>query len=289
MKGFLLAALAAALYGTNPLFAVPLYGTGMNPASVLLFRYLLGVPLLALMLIMRSERLLLHGHQILQVSILGIVMGISSLALYESYACMNPGIASTLLFMYPLFTAVIMTVFFHEKFRLVTGASLTLMFIGLYLLMRPGEGGEFNLAGFIWIFISSLTYAIYLVMIKVSPTLQTIPNLQSLMLQLVSGSLVFVVAFLFGQKLVMPDTLMQGGNLLCIALFPTVLSLLLTIRAIKMIGPTPTALFGALEPITAVVISVLVLGETITFVESIGALLIVLATMLIMFGDRSPA
>lgn len=43
--GFTLAALAAAAYGTNPAFAVPLYADGMNPNSVLMFRYLLGLPL----------------------------------------------------------------------------------------------------------------------------------------------------------------------------------------------------------------------------------------------------
>lgn len=286
IKGYLLAALAAALYGTNPVFAVPLYGVGMNATSVLLFRYLLGIPLLAATLIWRSERLLLHAHQAIQVSILGLIMGLSSLALYEAYRCMSPGIASTLLFMYPLFTTLIMTLFFHEKFRFMTGMSLAVMFMGLYLLMNPGQNAEFNLKGFIWIFISSLTYAVYLVMIKVSKTLQTIPNTQSLLLQLISGSFVFIAASLCGQTIILPATFYEWGNLVALALFPTVLSLLLTIRAIKLIGPTPTALFGALEPFTAVVLSVLILGDVITLRETIGGVLIVCATMLVMFGDR---
>lgn len=286
IKGYLLAAIAAALYGTNPVFAVPLYGMGMNATSVLLFRYLLGIPLLAATLIWHSERLLLHANQVFQVSILGLIMGLSSLALYEAYGCMNPGIASTLLFMYPLFTTLIMTLFFHEKFRLMTGISLAVMFGGLYLLMNPGQDAEFNLKGFVWIFISSLTYAVYLVMIKVSKTLQAIPNRQSLLLQLFSGSFVFIAASLFGQALVLPATIFEWGSLAALALFPTVLSLMLTIMAIKRIGPTPTALFGALEPFTAVVLSVVILGDVITLRETIGGILIVCATTLVMFGDR---
>lgn len=211
IKGFLLAALAAALYGTNPVFAIPLYGVGMNATSALLFRYLLGIPLLAVTLIWRSERLLLHARQVIQVSILGLIMGLSSLALYEAYGCTNPGIDSTLLFMYPLFTTLIMTLLFHEKFRLITGISLAVMFLGLYLLMHPGQGAEFNLKGFIWILISSLTYAIYLVMIKVSKALQAIPNRQSLLLQLLSGSFVFITASFCGQKLVLPATFLNGA------------------------------------------------------------------------------
>ena len=57
IKGYLLAALAAATYGTNPVFAIPLYDDGMNANSVLLFRYLLSLPMLALMARMRGRSL----------------------------------------------------------------------------------------------------------------------------------------------------------------------------------------------------------------------------------------
>lgn len=57
LKGYLLAAGAAAAYGTIPLFALNLYAEGMNANSVLLFRYLLGLPILALMLWTRGRSL----------------------------------------------------------------------------------------------------------------------------------------------------------------------------------------------------------------------------------------
>ena len=60
LKGYILAALAAATYGTNPAFAVPLYGDGMNPTSVLLFRYLLSLPILLLIILGRGWNLKLN-------------------------------------------------------------------------------------------------------------------------------------------------------------------------------------------------------------------------------------
>ncbi len=45
-KGYILGTVAAATYGMNPLFALPLYKDGMNPESVLFFRYLLAIPIL---------------------------------------------------------------------------------------------------------------------------------------------------------------------------------------------------------------------------------------------------
>lgn len=286
MQGYLFAALAAALYGTNPLFAVPLYSVGMNATSVLLYRYLLGIPILALMLIAHSERLLPHLDQLMPAGCVGIVMGISSLALYEAYGCMNPGIASTLLFMYPLFTTVIMTVFYHEKLRLLTCLSLAIMFAGLYLLLNPGPDAAFNFKGVALTTISALSYAAYLIAFKVSKTLQAIPNKQSLLVQLMSGSLVFVAASASGQALTLPASLFAWGNLAALTILPTVLSLLFTIRAIRLVGPTPTALFGGLEPITAVLLSILFLGQSLTLDESIGGLLIILATMLVIISGR---
>lgn len=291
IHGFCFAALAAAFYGTNPIFAVPLYGIGMNAVSVLVFRYLLGIPILAALIIMRSERLLPHEKEILPVAGLGIIMGISSLALYESYTYMNPGVASTLLFMYPLLTSLIMTIFFQEKFRLVTGISLLIMSVGLYLLMKPGGGESVSLKGFLLVFISSLTYSVYMVWIKGSQTLQQIPTLQSLLYQLLFGGLIFVAVILAGEPFDAPNGLFAWGNLAALAIFPTVLSLLLTIWAINCIGPTPTAIFGALEPITAVVLSILLLGETVTLREIIGGMLILASTMLVVVagGNRGSA
>lgn len=284
-QGYLLAALAAAFYGTNPIFSVSIYSFGMNASSILLFRYLLGLPALALLVYLRSERLILFKREILPIFGLGVLMACSSLALYECYHFMNAGIASTLLFMYPLLTALIMTVAFREKFRLITGLCMLVMFCGLYLLMQPGAGEDFNLIGFVLIFISSLTYAVYLVMIKVCKSIQALNPLQSLFWQLLFGSVVFLVSCIFENGVILPHTLFECANLAALAIFPTVLSLLFTIRAIALIGPTPTALFGALEPVTAVTSSYFVLGESISAREICGGALIIISTMLVMLGD----
>ena len=55
IKGYALAAFAAAAYGTNPAFAVPLYDAGMNPNSVLLFRYLFGAAMLIPLMLDRKS------------------------------------------------------------------------------------------------------------------------------------------------------------------------------------------------------------------------------------------
>ena len=78
-------AVAAATYGMNPLFTLPLYKEGMNPDSVLFFRYLFAIPILGIMLKARGRSFSLKRKEILPLVILGWLVAISSLTLFQSY------------------------------------------------------------------------------------------------------------------------------------------------------------------------------------------------------------
>ena len=119
-KGFLLGAIAAAAYGMNPLFALPLYKAGMNPDSVLFFRYLFAIPLLGIMLKARGRNFRIQRKEIFLLIVMGILVAVSSLTLFESYNYMDAGIASTILFVYPIIVALIMTFVFKEKLKKLT-------------------------------------------------------------------------------------------------------------------------------------------------------------------------
>lgn len=99
-KGYILGAVAAATYGMNPLFALPLYKAGMNPDSVLFFRYLFAIPVLGMMIVARGRSFKLKRKEVLPLIIMGLLVALSSLALFQSYNYMDVGIASTLLFVY---------------------------------------------------------------------------------------------------------------------------------------------------------------------------------------------
>lgn len=67
-KGYVLGAIAAATYGMNPLFALPLYKAGMNPDSVLFFRYLFAIPVLGIMIKARGRNFKLKPNEIVPLS-----------------------------------------------------------------------------------------------------------------------------------------------------------------------------------------------------------------------------
>ncbi|MDO4334723.1 MAG: DMT family transporter [Bacteroidales bacterium] len=285
LKGYLLAAIAAASYGTNPAFAIPLYADGMNSTSVLLLRYLLSLPILLVMILWRGQNLKLKRTDLFPVAVLGILMAISSLGLFEAYKYMNAGVASTLLFMYPVMVAVLMSFFFHERFRITTGICLAVMGAGLLMLMRTDGDNPFSMTGFLFVFISSLTYALYLVMTNVSKKIKEIPTVKLLFYQLLIGSSLFFAMLAAGEPFIMPTGWQGWANVSALAIFPTALSLSCTTLAIHYIGSTPTAIFGALEPVTAVALSVLFLGQPLAPREIGGGVLILLATTMVIAAD----
>lgn len=282
ITGYGLAALAAAAYGTNPAFAIPLYEQGMNPNTVLLFRYVMGLPILAAIMVARGMSMRLKAEEVGPTAILGILMALSSLTLFESYNYMNSGIASTLLFVYPIMVAVMMIFFFHERFKMTVALCLVLMCGGLMLLMKPGDGRSVSGYGCLLVMVSALTYALYIIMVNVSKVVRAIPTTRLLFYVLSWGCLVFLVMIPMGNPLTLPVRATGWLNLLALAVIPTVLSLTCTTRAIQLIGSTPTAIFGALEPVSAVILSVFVLGQSITGRDILGGLLIVLATTIII-------
>ena len=283
VKGYLLGAVAAATYGMNPLFALPLYADGMDADSVLFFRYLFAIPMLGAMILFRGRSFKVSMHDTLRLVFMGIMVAASSLALFLSYNYMAAGIASTMLFVYPILVAVIMVLFYKEKPSLLTMLCILLAISGIALLYRGGDGATLSLTGTLLVFLSALTYAIYIVGVNHS-SLKDVATLTVTFYVLLFGVGLFLVRILLGDGLTFPTRWYLWGNAVALALFPTAISFLCTTTAIKYIGSTPTAILGALEPVTAVVIGITVFGEAFTLREGVGLVLIVSAVTLVIAG-----
>ncbi len=285
IKGYILAAIAAATYGMNPLFTLPLYKAGMDPDSVLFFRYLLAIPILGIMIKARGRDFRIKRNEILPLILLGLLMALSSLLLFLSYTYMDAGIASTILFIYPVMVAVIMAAGFHEKITTQGILCIAMALVGIVLLYRGGDGSTLNLTGTLIVMAAALSYATYIVGVNRS-RLNSMATLKMTFYILVFGFMLFFVRVDFGQSLHVVDKWYLWGNLLALALFPTAISFLCTTSAVKYIGSTPTAILGALEPLTAVFFGVMVFGETLTLRLVIGIIMIILAVTLLIAGSN---
>lgn len=285
IKGYTLGAIAAATYGMNPLFALPLYSDGMDADSVLFFRYLFAIPILGIMIKARGRSFRLNRREILPLVALGLLVAASSLTLFLSYNYMDAGITSTILFVYPIMVALIMAMVFKEKITLQTAFCILLALAGIGMLYQGGDGATLSLAGTLFVLASALTYAIYIVGINQS-SLKNVATLKVTFYILLFGVSLFLVRLDFGQAVTLPQKWYMWGNLIALAIFPTAISFLCTTSAIQYIGSTPTAILGALEPVTAVIIGVTVFGEALTPRILCGILMIIAAVTLIIAGGR---
>lgn len=284
-KGYVLGVIAAATYGMNPLFALPLYEAGMNPDSVLFFRYLFAIPVLGMMIKLRGRDFKLKRKEIFPLIIMGLLVALSSLTLFQSYNYMAAGIASTLLFVYPIMVALIMAFLFKEKLTLQTILCIMLALGGIALLYKGEDGSVLSLTGVMLVIASALSYAIYIVAVN-RPLLREIATLKLTFYVLVFGLSLFLVRVDFGASLHVVDTWYLWGNLVALAVFPTAISFLCTTQAIQYIGSTPTAILGALEPLTAVFFGVTIFGEPFTVRVGCGIMMIVFAVTIIVAGSN---
>ena len=284
-KGYILGSIAAASYGMNPLFALPLYKAGMDPDSVLFFRYLFAIPLLGIMIKARGRSFKIQRKETFPLIIMGLLVALSSLTLFLSYNYMAAGIASTLLFVYPIMVALIMAMVFKEKLALQTIVCMLLALGGIGLLYKSEDGSTLSLIGTLLVFASSLSYAIYIVGIN-QTSLKNVATLKVTFYVLLFGLSLFVARLLYSGVLNTPDQWYLWANLLALAVFPTAISFLCTTGAIQYIGSTPTAILGALEPVTAIFFGIAVFGESLTVRDSFGLVMIIVAVTFVIAGGN---
>ena len=148
IAGVMNGAVAAASYGTNPLFTLPLYSMGVGTNSVLFYRYAFAVIIYGIWLkCFKKISLNISLMELFPVTILGILFSLSSLTLFEAFKYIEAGIACTILFIYPVLVAVIMAVFFKEKITKTVISSISLITVGITLLYHGKDGATLNLYG----------------------------------------------------------------------------------------------------------------------------------------------
>lgn len=285
-KGIICGILAAVCYGTNPFGALPLYEEGVNTSSVLFYRFAMAVLMLAAMLLIERKSFKISGKELKTLGSLGLLFAASSITYYQSFRFMDAGIASTILFVYPVMVAVIMATCFKEKVTASTVTAIILALVGIGLLYKGGEGVSLSAIGVLLVMVSSLTYAVYIVVVNLSSISMSSLKLTFYVLLICMFSL---LAYSFTSpdlQLMLPPSPRAWFFACWLGLVPTVLSLVFMTVAVHEVGATPTAIMGALEPLTAVAIGVMVFGESLTFRLFIGIVLILSSVVLIVLGKN---
>ena len=285
LKGYLFALVSALTYGMIPLFMIPLKKWGFFSVDTALFyRFLIAAILILGYLFYQKESVKINLKEGIVLSILGFFYALSAEFLFIAYDFLSPGIASTIFFIYPIMVALILGIFFKEKITLATTISLVIVVVGVGVLSIK-DNFEINYIGLFVSLLGALMYALY--MIIVNKTKIKASGVKVSFYSMVFASLFFLVkTLILGNSVVIPS-LEIGTHLALFSLITTALSVVSLVYAIKFIGSTPTAIMGAVEPVVAVMISVGLFDETLTFSLIAGVIIIISGVLIdVVFNKK---
>lgn len=281
LNGFLYGIISSASFGLIPLFAIPAMQHGMDFMNVISYRFLFATISLAVLLKIRKVSFGIQKSDLPTLLLLSFFYIISSVFLLWGYKFMPSGVATTIHFMYPVVTTVIMMLFFREKNSVARTLAILMAIAGVYSLSYSDSKGETDLLGVVIVLISAVGYALYLVAVGQRKN-QSLKGLKLTFYVFLFSTIILLAGMLStGNMHPIPDYT-TAGNLLLLAIIPTIVSNLTLIESIKYIGATRTSVLGAMEPVTAVVVGIAVFGETFTVSIAIGIMLIVSAVTIII-------
>lgn len=283
VKGFAYGIATSVTFGLIPLFTLPLMAKGMLFDSILFYRFLLATAALTILSVAKRESLRIDRRDLPVLGLLGLLYTLSAMFLFWGYSFMSAGIATTLHFTYPVFVTLVMLIFFREKTSWVTLVAILLAISGVARLSITSDEDKISLFGLVIVLLSAVAYALYITTVNKS-RVRTLTGRTLTFYVFIVSTLLFALKAATNQGIQPIPDAASWLNLILLAVVPTVISNITLVLAVHHIGGTLTAVLGATEPVTAVLVGVLVFGEPFTSHLALGIGLIILAVTMIILS-----
>ena len=283
VRGFLYGVATSVTFGLIPLFTLPLMRAGLASDSILFYRFVTATAALGLMMLVKKESFKVGWRDLLVIVPLAVFYTASSMFLLYGYEVMGAGVATTLHFTYPVFVTLLMLVLFRERASWVTWTAVVLAICGVAKLSLNGTELKLDPVGVGIVLLSAVGYAGYIIAVNKSHV-KDMHSRKLAFYVFVFTALMFAIKNGLGGGIQpLPDAA-SAVNVVLLAVAPTVISNITLLLAVRNIGGTLTSILGALEPVTAVCIGVLVFGEDFTLSEAVGITLILAAVVLVILN-----
>lgn len=287
LRGVVNGMISGVSFGMIPLFSIPVIAAGMDNVSILVYRFLFGSAAMLAILLLRKTNMRVSLSELLRIVLLAIFYITTALATLECYKYLSSGIATALVYTDPIWCALIGLAFLGDKFSIKLTSSILLASLGVMMMTGVFSGdGTFSMIGLLLGLASGLAYGIYLILV---------PRLK--VKHIASLKLTFYV-FFTGMWLLIAYSLMTNGgveevpdsscwlDLALLGLIPTAISNICVTVSLKLIDSTIVAILGAFEPLTAMVVGVVILGEPLGFIGVVGGMLILVAVAILTINPQ---
>lgn len=291
INGMFYASVSSASFGFSPLFSIGLLAAGLSSFNILSYRWLIAGLVLLLYAVIKKKSLRFNSFdEVWKIVVLSLLRSLTSITLLIGYANISSGIATTINFMYPVIVTICMILFYGEKSSKADFAAIAGALTGVYLLASGDsiniEGGNTKV-GLISSLISAFSFAAYYILMKRirADKIEVVKFTTWIMLL---SALYFIIgAIALEGKLMLVTDFRSWMYILGLGLWATMVSNITGVKAIRRIGPTNTSILGALQPVTAVILGVLFLGEHLYPRSILGIILILIAVSIVVMHKKN--
>lgn len=282
--GVALIAVSAASFGFVPFFARVAFGGGANLTTLLLTRFLFGAVVLWGYLALRRVPVKVSRFDLLWMAGMGIGgYAVMSGLYYSAVRFIPAGLAALLLYTYPGLVTVLAYVLLKEPVNRRIGLALLLALVGVVLVLGIATAG-YNPVGVTMALGAAGVYSCYIV--ASGPVLRRVdPTVMSTYV-ITSAAAVYTVIAFFGPSLTLDLTPSAWWAVAGNTVFATLIAIPTFFAGVALIGSASASIVSTLEPLVTIAASAVLLGETLSLPQSVGAALVVGSSLLIATGRR---
>ena len=262
---------ALLLFGSNGIVASYI---DLSSYEIVLLRTLIGSLLLIAIFFLTREKLTFYRHkkQFACLALSGVAMGASWVFLYEAYSQIGVSLASLTYYCGPVIVMMLSPILFKEKLTKTKIISFVAVLIGIFLVNGTAFNNDKNMWGVFCGLMSALCYSFMVIFNKKA---KSITGLENSMLQLFISFITVAIFVLIkqGYNIQIPQSSIIP--ILILGLINTGIGCYFYFSSIGRLPVQTVAICGYLEPLSAVVFSVLFLKEIMLPIQIIGAILII--------------
>lgn len=282
LKGITLTGAAGIIFGAFPIFTTLFVRFGGNVDTFNLYGFLLSVIFLAAYIFFSHRSFKLPKKAVFFVILAGIMNVVTRILLTYSYEYLDAGVATTLHFLYPLFAALLGTLFFREKMPVYKWFGFIIASSSVSLF---GFGGNANLAGIVLAVSSAVCFALYMLITERANLTEIDPVVFVFYVCLVSTIGCFGMSLTTG-TLTSPIPMKALIVLILCAVLNNVVAFAFQQQGVKHLGAAMAALFSLFEPVFSCIFGVIFLQQIIGAQAILGVILILACLAFIVILDN---